>query len=208
MKIKGIVTDYFEDKGFGFIRDENEEKIFFHISQIINKEKFLINMSEYYYSNHIERDCYVIKFNVVNNEKGKSASEIELTTQIFNGIASGIMQPAKITNIEYLKDSLTRTVSGIKKGMSKPVGSTAGGNGTYRLGYPEVYKELNIHYRKTNEIGWGTIEVRETILNVNNRTKITTKFATELHQNLVGKTINLVLFQNEWKLLNSHELRI
>jgi len=43
--MKGIIVDYFEEKGFGFIKDENEDKRFFHISEIREKSKKLFKIN-------------------------------------------------------------------------------------------------------------------------------------------------------------------
>ena len=208
LEMKGIITEYIEEKGFGFIKDESENKIFFHISQVKEKEKFLLNISKYYFSNYQNRDCFVVKFKIFNNEKGINATEIELTNQIFNDTSTKNIYEATVTDIKYTKESLTRTVSGIKKGMSEPFGATGGGNGTYRIGYPEELKELNLYYRKSDDIGWGIIEVREKVLKINERTKITDKFIENLKNKIIGKTINIIAHKNEWKLLDDKILEI
>lgn len=80
--MKGIITDFFEDKGFGFIKDETEQKRFFHISNIKDKNVFLANIEDFYFTDWIERRCYIIDFNASENEKGLCALNIELTDQI------------------------------------------------------------------------------------------------------------------------------
>jgi hypothetical protein len=204
--MKGIITDYIEEKGFGFIKDEN--KIFFHISQIKEKDKFLQNITEYLYTDWVERNCYVIIFKTIENERGLNAIEIKLTSQIFNDKSSKEIYEANIIDLKYRKESLTRTVSGIRSGMSVPVGATGGGNGTYRIGYPEELRELNLFYRRVGDIGWGTIEVREKVLSLNERTNITEKFIEKLKSKILGKTIHIVVHKNEWKLLDNKILEI
>lgn len=68
--MKGIITDYIEDKGFGFLKDENGEKRFFHIKNIRDQEKFLGNLTDYYYTDWEERVCYVVDFNPLHSVKG------------------------------------------------------------------------------------------------------------------------------------------
>lgn len=206
--MKGIIVDYFEDKGFGFIKDENEEKRFFHISNINDKHKFLENLSDYYFSDWVERKCYVINFNASQNEKGLNALNIELTDQIFNDESLTAEFEAKIIDFKYDTASLTRTVSGIKQGMSKPFGVTSGGNGTYRLGYPEVLRELNIYFRRIDDIGWGTIDVREISLKINERSKITEKFIHTLRTKIIGKTVKIIPSRKNWSLKDNLILKI
>lgn len=118
--MKGIITKYLEDKGFGFIKDENEEERFFHINDLENKDIFLSNITDYYYTNWIERKCYVVSFNPNQNEKGLTASNISLTKQVFNDMSSYIEFGALVTDVERYEASLTRTASGYKKGSAKP----------------------------------------------------------------------------------------
>lgn len=206
--MKGIVVEYFEDKGFGFIKDENEEKRFFHVTNIKEKNIFLNNLTDYFYTDWFERKCYVVNFNPSKNEKGLKALDIILTTQIFNEKSIKNEFEAKIADFKYHTTSLTRTVSGINKGMSEPYGATAGGNGTYRIGYPEVLRELNIYFRRIDDIGWGTIDVRELVLAINGRSKITDKLIDTLKNKLVGEMIWIYLLNNEWTLKDNSILEI
>lgn len=189
--MKGVIVDYFEDKGFGFIVDENEDKRFFHITNIHRKDVFLENLTDYYYTDWVERKCFVVEFNPSQNHKGLNATEIKLTKQVLNDKKSTADFEAIITDFRYDTASLTRIMSGISKGMSKPLGATAGGNGTYRIGYPEVIKDLNIYFRRIDDIGWGAIDVRDVALSVNNRSKVTSKFVSEIGDNIVGKIIKV-----------------
>ncbi len=206
--MKGIITDYIEDKGFGFIKDENEEKRFFYISNFKHKDLFLSNITDYYYSNYIDRKCYVVTFDPSQNEKGLNALNISLTKQIFNDMSSYIEFDAKALDIKYDRASLTRIVSGINNGMSKPYGATVGGNGTYRIGYPEVLRELNIYFRRIDDIGWDTIDIRDEALRVNNRKQITEKFVENLKNQLVGKSIQIKNSGTTWKLKDDSVLQL
>lgn len=206
--MKGIVVDYFKEKGFGFIKDENEEKRFFHINNINEKDIFLNNLTDYLFTDWVERKCYIVNFNPSQNEKGLNALNINLTDQIFNEKSIESEFEAKIVDLKLYVDSLTRTVSGNSKGMSAPFGATAGGNGTYRIGYPEVLREVNIYYRRIDDIGWGTIDVRELILTINGRRNITDKLIDTLKNKLVGKMTKIYQKNNEWTLKNNSILKI
>lgn len=198
--MKGIVVFYKEEKGFGFIKDENEEERFFHIKDIKDKNIFINNLSDYYYTDWLERKCYVVDFTPVQNEKGLNAVKINLTNQIFNDLSGNCEFESKIVDLKYDVDSLTRVVSEITKGKSEPIGATAGGNGTYRIGYPEVLREVNIYFRRTDDIGWGTIDVRELVLSINSTSRITDKLIDTLKNHLVGKMTNIIQKNNEWSL--------
>jgi hypothetical protein len=206
--MKGIITDYYEDKGFGFIKDENEERRFFHINSIKEKSIFLNNLTDYFYTDWVERKCYVIDFSPSQNERGLQAVNINLTNQIFNDKSIKSEFEAKIISLKYDVASLTRTVSGIKKGMSAPIGTTAGSNGTFRIGYPEVLREINIYVRKTDDIGWGTIEIRELVLTINDRNKITDRLIDTLEKRLIGKIITIQQNRNKWNLKDNSILKV
>ncbi len=206
--MKGIITKYNEEEGYGFIKDENEEKRFFHISSVRDKNEFLNNTEKYEYSDWDDSICYVVSFNPGKNEKGLNASNLLLTEQVFNDRTITDVFDAKIIDVKYDTVSLTRTVSGIKKGASAPFGATVGGNGTYRIGYPEVLRELNIYFRRVDDIGWGTVGVREIALNINHRSKITVKFTETLKTKLVGKTIKITPQRNGWILTDTSVLEI
>jgi hypothetical protein len=206
--MKGIVVKYFEEKGFGFIKDENEEERFFHIKNMINKDKFLSNITDYYFTDWFERDCYVINFSPSQNEKGLCALNINLTQQIFSDKTTDMEFDAKVVDFIYDTNSLTRIVSGIGKGTPAPTGATKGGHGTYRIGYPEVSKELNIYFRRDDDIGWGTINVRELALAINDRSKITDLFISMLRDKLVGIVLTIVQDSKKWSLKDTSVLKV
>lgn len=206
--MKGIIVDYFEDKGFGFLKDENEDKRFFHINNIRERDKFLDNLTDYYYTDWVERKCYVINFNPSQNEKGLNALDINLTKQIFNDSSTTTEFDAKIVDFKYDTDSLTRVVSGITKGKSRPLGATTGGNGTYRIGYPEVFRQLNIYFRRIDDIGWGTIDVRDLVLIINDRSKITDSLIHTFKNKLTGKTLTITQNRKNWTLKDQSILKM
>jgi hypothetical protein len=206
--MKGIIVDYFEDKGFGFIKDENQDRRFFHIKSIKERDKFLNNLTDYYYTDWVERICYVVNFTPSQNEKGLNALDIILTKQIFNDNSIKTEFPAIVIDLKYDTDSLTKIMSGITKDKSAPLGATAGSNGTYRIGYPEVSRELNIYFRRIDEIGWGTIDVRELVLTLNDRTKITDSLVFALKNQLMEVNLTIIQELNKWTLKDNSILKI
>ncbi len=205
--MKGVITEYFEEKGYGFIKDENENHRFFHISDIKERNKFLDNIIDYFYTNWEERKCYVISFIPGNDNKGLNAVKINLTEQILNDASINNPFEAIITDFKYDTATLTRLVKGIRKSDSIPFGTTSGGNGTYRIGYPEGYRDLNIYFKRLDDIGWGTIDVRDIVLNLNDRSKITDQLVETFKEKLAGEKINIVSNNGTWKLIDTSILK-
>ena len=54
--------------------------------------------------------------------------------------------------INYEAQIISRIATEFSKNMSAPINATAGGNGSYRFGYPKVIQELNIYYRRVDDI--------------------------------------------------------
>jgi len=208
--MKGIIIDYKTEKGFGFIKDENEDKRFFHINNIKERKKFLKNIDDFFYTTYYERICYVVTFIPGENEKGLNATNINLTKQIFNDKTQTTPFKVEITNVHYLYETITWVATGIKNGRI-PLGATSGGYGTYRVGYPEVIRELNIHFRRVDDIGWGTIDVRDLALEINKRSKITKRFIENLKNKLVGQIVTIKPYNktwNTWVLIDPSILKI
>lgn len=205
--MKAIVIKFDRERGFGFLKDEKQENRFFHISNVIQKKEFLSLLPDYLYSDW-DGKCLVVEFTPDQNGKGLNAVNISLTNQKFNDISAGIDFDALVTGVKYDVFELIRTVSGIKKGMSAPLGATGGSNGTYRIGYPEVGRELNIYFRRVDDIGWGRIDVRDLVLSLNDRSKITESFVKMLRDNLINSMIRVSSNGNSWLLLDESILRI
>lgn len=67
---------------------------------------------------------------------------------------------------------------------------------------------LDIRYRKIDDVGSSTIDVRKLALSVNNRRSITENFINTIGNKLVGKTIVIVLEKSQWVLKDSSILKI
>lgn len=198
--MKGIVYEY-KKEGFGFILDENYHSRFFHINDVREKSKFIENLHDFLYRERIDNQCFFLDFTPYQNKEGKpKAIRINLTDEVLNKKIPGTIFEAEIEDIKYDVQEFSRIVQGIKKGESAPLFTTAGSNGTYRLGYPEVFRELIIDFKRTNNIGWGTVHARDLALRFNNRSKITTPFVEALNRKLKGKTVNILALDNQWKL--------
>ncbi len=206
--MKGIIKEFIEDKGFGFITDENYENRFFHITDFIDKNTFLKNLGDYRYAEFYKESPKIVEFIPSQNQKGQSASQITLTNQVLNDKTNANIFKVTISDFKYEVETLTRIVSGIKKGSSAPIGSTAGSNGTYRLDYPNVTRELNLSFKKSNDIGWGKIDVRDLALSLNNRKSVTEKFIRDLKKKLVSKEIEIFGIENRWNLKDNSILEI
>ncbi len=206
--MQGAIIDYFTAKGFGFIRDEQGEKRFFHINEVKDQAGLLGSLADYYYTELIDRPCYVVNFTPATNAKGLSAKAIVLTDELLNDRSAPGVFEARITGVDYQVQSISRIVQGIKKGGGEPPFSTAGSNGTFRIGYPETYKDLYIDFIRTDKIGWGKIEARELVLQLNNRSNMTASFVAQLKSRLTGKTITLMGRKGKWMLQNPAMLQV
>ena len=204
--MKGVVINYFEGKGYGFIKDENEDNRFFHISEVKQRKQFLENLVRYWCSEYKE-ECLSITFEPSANSRGLTALNINLTNQILNDMSMSGLFKSIITNVEYDESELTRIVSGVKGGGAPP-GATTGGHGTYRIGYPEVHRELNISYRRIDDIGWGKIDVRDLVLKINGRAKVTKRLVKELQDKLIGQKVDIGSTGNQWFLSDTSILML
>ncbi len=204
--MQGVIIKYKEEEGYGFILDENYNERFFHISEISDKNHFLENIHSYLYSDEYNNNCYMLEFIPGKNEKGTTAKEIFRTDQILNNRA--ISQPfeAEVIDISYEVETFIRIVQGIKKNHSAPPGTTKGSDGTFRIGYPEVFRELHLKFKKTEGMGWGEIRIRELVLRQNNRKKITSGLVEKLKNKLTGTTIVIRARNNQWELVNNSDL--
>jgi cold shock CspA family protein len=200
--MKGAITNYIDEKGYGFIKDENGESRFFHISKVKDNAKFLGNIIAYYYSDFEDRDCFIVNFTPSTGPKGPTAIDIKLSNSLLNDKSNKQPFNGLVEDLKYDTASLTRISTGIKGGTT-PFGATAGSNGTFRMGYPEVLRELNIYYRRLGDLGWGTIDVRELALQANTRQNVTDKFVEALKKKICGKQIEIVSNGSEWELVDT-----
>lgn len=203
--MKGVIEKYIKNGGFGFILDEDYCERFFHISEIKNKERFLENINSYVLENN--QRCCMVDFLPGSNEKGIIALNINLSDQILNDTQKSGTFKARIADFRYEVVKWTKTISGIKKNDSIPIFATAGGNGTYRIDYPEVIRQLHLEFYRLDDIGWGNINVRNIVLSLNNRSKITDKIVEKLKSKLTGMTIEICVKNDEWELVDNSILR-
>ena len=205
--MKGVITKYFSDKGFGFILGEDDNSYYFHISKFKNRNEFEENFQEYY-RYRFDDTCYQINFVPSTSERGLCAINITLTDVKVNDRESGEIFEAKVTEIKNEIHTVSRTVQGIKKGEGAPFSATAGGNGTFRLGYPETSRDLYLYFSRQDRQGWGLIEVRDLFLQINDRSKITSKSIDSLQEKLLNKSIQITSNGNEWVLVDENVIKI
>lgn len=205
--MKGVIIKYFSDKGFGFILGEDNNSYYFHISKFKNRKEFDENFQDYY-RYRFDDSCYQITFVPSTSDRGLCAININLTDEKINDKESEEIFDAKITEIKNEIHTVSRMVSGIKKGEGAPFFATTGGNGTYRLGYPETYRNLYLYFSRQDKQGWGMIEVRDLFLEINERSKITTNSIESLQGNLLNKTIQITSNGTEWILVDQNVLTI
>ncbi|KFX07949.1 cold-shock protein [Pectobacterium betavasculorum] len=67
MVMNGTITTWFEDKGFGFIKDENGDNRYFHVIKVVNPEM-------------IKKDA-AVTFEPTTNNKGLSAYAVKVVPE-------------------------------------------------------------------------------------------------------------------------------
>src|SRR5215475_4249701 len=67
MAMNGTITTWFEDKGFGFIKDENGDNRYFHVIKVVNPEL-------------IKKDA-AVTFEPTTNNKGLSAYTVKVVPE-------------------------------------------------------------------------------------------------------------------------------
>ena len=205
--MKGVITKYFSDKGYGFILGEDSNSYYFHISKFKNRKEFDENFQQYY-RYHFDDAYYQITFVPSTSDRGLCAIKIDLTDEKINDRESDEIFDAKITEVKNDIQTISRTVQGIKKGEGAPFFATAGGNGTYRLGYPETFRNLYLYFSRQDKQGRGLIEARDLFLEINERSKITSKAIDSLQEKLTNKTIQVTSNGNDWVLVDQNILEI
>ncbi|WP_431296979.1 cold-shock protein [Rahnella sp. PAMC 25559] len=82
--MNGVITTWFEDKGFGFIKDENGDNRYFHVIKVANPEL-------------IKKDA-VVTFEPTTNKKGLSAFAVKVEPESKYIFIAG--ERIKITSIK------------------------------------------------------------------------------------------------------------
>jgi cold shock CspA family protein len=191
--MKGVIIEYNEQKRYGFIMGEDYSNRFFHLNQIINKNiEVLIN-------NEVE---FVPSF----NEKGLIAVNINqigvfslINKNKYKAFVLGVNR-----NDEFIQGS-SCIVSGIKQGQTIPSmpgkkWAVWGGNGTFRVGYPEFDRKLELKMKIIGIKNNILIDIRDIVLEVNERQKITEKLIEQLNFDLSNKIITVVYVNGRWEL--------
>ncbi|MDR2793696.1 MAG: cold shock domain-containing protein [Treponema sp.] len=200
--MEGVIIKYKDDKGYGFIKDENERERFFHISDVQEQYKFKEMFHEYFYLNEYYDDgkTKIVDFTPHDATKGPAALKIFLSIKTINDKYCSDAFECFVKDIDYNVWGVSSIVQGIRQCQRIPFGATAGGFGTYRTGYPEMHRDLKLKFRKIGGIGWGEIEIRNLALNLNGRSKITTSFVENLNNKLKNQKIKIFGNNGYWKL--------
>jgi hypothetical protein len=206
--MEGVIIEYKDDKGYGFIKDENEQDRFFHISDVKEQYKFKEMFHEYFYSDEYYDDgkTKIVEFTPYNAKKGPVALKIFLSKKTINDKYCSDVFECFVKDINYDVGGVLSIVQGIKQGRPIPFGATAGGFGTYRIGYPETHRDLKLKFRKISGVGWGEIEIRNLALSLNGRSKITANFVEKLNIKLKNQKIKIFGNNGYWKLKDENIL--
>ena len=201
--MEGIIIKYYDEKGYGFIVDENYQDRFFHISEVKEQNKFKEYLDRLKNSN-----INIVTFTPEKTKKGHIAIKIFLSSKKCNDTYCKDISEALVTDVEKCNIETSYIVQGIKRGQSIPYCATAGSNGTYRVGYPEVHRYLTLSFIKIGGIGWGDIEIRDLALNINERQNVTDKFVAELKNKLNKEKIKIFGNNGQWEIKNTDILKL
>jgi len=117
----------------------------------------------------------------------------------------------KVLDVRKNEKSFSCCVHGIKKqkqGSYARNSNFHGSNGTYRMGYPEVHRTLNLVVKVRN-YKHQFIDVRESFLRVNNRKKVTEKVLNLLANHIKNKSIEVdVISDGNTILLDESVLKL
>lgn len=204
----GVISKYFDEQGYGFIKDEKGQDYFFHFSAVLDKIDFRARVQDYIYSD-LKNCCYFVQFRPGQNAKGNVALDVMLSEErMFDHSEKQWRYVVQGAQLEYKAGAISNIVSGVKKNQAAPLGATAGGNGTYRLGYPETYRFLSLHFKWSKFMGGGKIELLEPTLRLNGRKKVTKKFLRQLEARLREAELEIVSDGREWQLLDPGVLKL
>lgn len=105
-EMRGRVTKFFNEKGYGFITDENGESRFFHISNVI------VNAGEISTGS-------IVNFQPHSNEKGLTCLKIEVLKRNRANFISVHHTNIKVSNIKEFGVSKSTTIKAIKAPIFK-----------------------------------------------------------------------------------------
>lgn len=98
--MRGRVTNYLDDKGFGFVKDENGENRFFHISNVVGM-------------NDITKGS-LVEFSPSKNEKGLICLKINVVKRTKSNFISVGNTNIKVSNIKEFGVSYSSNIKAIK----------------------------------------------------------------------------------------------
>jgi cold shock CspA family protein len=175
-KMEGVITYFNHDKGFGFIEGEDMERYFFHrdrISKVFFKldENDTYVYSKYMYSDYkIDRrdPIFIIDFEPLRGKKGLIASELKETQKLMN--AEGSYFKVKIIDLKFERFSI----------------SYYDNHPNYGAIARDYTSNVWLHYQKIGGYGKGKIDVRQIVLDINGRQKITEALVNNIKRKIIG----------------------
>ncbi|PTM02897.1 MAG: hypothetical protein DA405_11985 [Bacteroidetes bacterium] len=199
--MQGVISKYFDEQGYGFIKDEKGQDYFFHFNNVLDKIEFRARVQDYIYSD-LKSCCYFVQFRPWQNAKGNIALDVMLSEErLFDHSEKQCLYMVQGAKLEYKISEISFIESGIKKRQAAPLGATAGGNGTYRIGYPETYRFLSLYFKWNKFMGGGKIELLEPVLRLKGRKKVTKKFLRQLEARLKDAELEIFSDGQEWQLV-------
>lgn len=116
----------------------------------------------------------------------------------------------KVNKVEKKNFSHSYIAQGYKKGETEPLGATAGSNGTFRIGYPEVSYHVivtveifNSQLCKHHNID---IDIRNALIESNDWIKMTKNRVNLICDRLLGEFVDIENCKGEWRFVDELNL--
>jgi cold shock CspA family protein len=178
--MEGVITCFNDEKGFGFIEGEDARRYFFHRDRIDkfffekDEEGFPILYSRFNLSEddfEKNKQVFLLTFDPQEGEKGPIAANVKATGILMNSEPAEFL--VQIINLEFQKTSI----------------SFYDNHPNYGAIARDYSSKVWMSYRKVGGFGKGRVDVREKILEINDRQKISPALIAKISANIIGKRI-------------------
>ena len=177
--MEGVIISFKEDRGFGFIEGQDSKRYFFHRDRISEKFFQLDNKGVPFYSNYYFHECkldrhipiYILEFNPLQGKKGLVASNLIPTNIRMNSEKSSFN--IKVIDLKFENNSVSYH-------------DDHPNNGAIARSYSSY---VWLYYSKIGGYGKGKFDIRQKILDLKDRKKITKPLVEKIKEKIVEKEI-------------------
>lgn len=179
--MEGVIVKFKEEHGFGFIEGEDSKQYFFHKDRI--NPIFLENTPEgfsllnNYYLNDYKLEnnipIYILEFDPIEGKKSLIAANLKPKKIIMNSEETEFI--VQITDLKFENNSLSYY-------------NKHPNYGAIARSYDSA---VWMSYKKIGGYGKGKVDIRNKVLELNNRKKITTSLVEKISNNIINKKIKV-----------------